>query len=428
MKRNEASVLAAEPGALRDGLLPTPLNVTVIQDGARLRYALPLALKAAGILGTVHTDWFIRSGSAEALMADAMAKISKGAGRRLAGRRCADLAGSRVVATGWPALISRLLESRAVLPEEIFVQRSRAICRQVLDDGWRGANVLAGFVRNIDPLLCEVARHRNITVISDQMIAPIDVQIREEARQAERWPGWETAVAAPGAAIMRQIEQRTWQASDHITCASSYVRDGLLQQGIEPDRISVIPYPVDANAFAFQDRRERSGPVRIGFVGHVSLRKGSPAFLQIARAFDPQIVRFILVGPVALDAGRVDRHRGQAHLTGSVPASAVRYWLESFDIFLFPSACEGSAGAVMEAMATGLPIVTTPNSGTPVRHGVEGFVHGCEDIDGMKDSIERLIRDPALRLQMGEAARRRVETMTIPRYGAAWHQMLQRIR
>ncbi|BCP53480.1 glycosyl transferase [Kaistia sp. 32K] len=403
------------------------LNVAVIQDGARLRYALPLALRSAGILGTMHTDWFIQPNSLQALFGLAMASISAGTGRRLAGRRCVGLEGSQVVTSGWQTLLERLLESRATLPEEIYVRRSRAMTRQVLDAGWHGADALVGFVRNLDPLLCEVARRQGLAVVADQIIAPIDEQIRQEARQAELWPGWENSAASKGAAIMRDIERRTWDLADHVTCASDYVREGLLQAGVGSERVSVLPYPIDLATFRFLDRSARRGPVRVGFVGGVSLRKGAPAFLEIARSFDPEIARFTMVGPVSLLPERLAPYRGRVQLTGGVPADGVRSWLESFDIFLFPSACEGSAGTVMEAMATGLPVVTTPNSGTPVRDGLEGYIHACGDVDAMKVSIERLIQNPDLRLRMGRAARQRVETMTIERYGEAWRTLLLRL-
>jgi len=402
-------------------------RVTVVQDGSRLHYGLPLGLARAGILDTVHTDWFVRSHSVEAAFAFWMDRLGGATGRRLAVRRCAGLETSRVVATGWSSLWQRLRESRAELPEAIFVRRSQAISRQVLADGWRDANVLTGFVRNVDPALAEAARRDGLAVVLDQMIAPIAVQLREELHQAERWPEWRSPQHREGADVMRRVETRSWAAASHISCASRYVRDGLVAEGIDGNRISVIPYPVDAAALPYHDRRDRRGPVVVGFVGAISLRKGAPAFLEIARAFDPRKVRFVMVGPATVDRGLVERRRGAVAIIGAVPRADVREWLGSFDLFLFPSACEGSAGAVLEAMAAGLPIVTTPNSGTPVRDGQEGFVLDCDDLDGMILRVAELAQDEGLRIRMGQAGRRRVESLTVERYGEAWHELLRRV-
>lgn len=403
-----------------------PLRVTVVQDGARLHYALPLGLAMAGILGTMHTDWFVRPNSLQAVFAKALSRSGSATGRRLAGRRCSGLEHSRVVASGWSSLLARLREDPAALPEDAFVRRSQAISRQVFVDGWRHALALAGFVRNIDPALCEAARKDGLAVVLDQMIAPIPVQMREEQRQGDLWPEWREA-SNRGAEIMRKVEQRSWAAANHITCASDYVRDGLLAEGIERERISVIPYPVDASAFSFCDRRHKQGPVVVGFLGAISLRKGAPAFLEIAKAFDPRVVRFVMVGPMAVSPALIARHRGAVDIVGAVPRAEVGGWLERFDLLLFPSACEGSAVAVVEAMATGLPIVTTPNSGTPVRDGVEGFVVGCEDIGTMIRRVGELVANKTLRFAMGRAGRRRVEALTVRHYGRAWHDLLKRV-
>ncbi len=67
-------------------------------------------------------------------------------------------------------------------------------------------------------------------------------------------------------------------------------------------------------------------------------------------------------------------------------------------------------------MSRGLPIVTTPNSGSPVRDGVEGFVRAYDDVDGFHEAIMRLDDDRDLLLEMGNAARRRVLEFSIERY------------
>jgi glycosyltransferase involved in cell wall biosynthesis len=91
-------------------------------------------------------------------------------------------------------------------------------------------------------------------------------------------------------------------------------------------------------------------------------------------------------------------------------------WLEKFDVFFFPSTCEGSAGAVMEAMGAELPVLTTHNSGTRVRDGVEGFIRSCNDIDGFEQALRRLEEDRDLLLRMGRAARARIMAYDLNAY------------
>ena len=165
------------------------------------------------------------------------------------------------------------------------------------------------------------------------------------------------------------------------------------------------------------DRSGREGPVTVGFVGRVSVLKGAPYFFEVARRFEKDAnVRFIMVGKVGLDSAIASAHRGRVELVGPVPRTEVEQWLDSFDIFLFPSTFEGSAGAVIEAMASGLPVVASFNSGTYAREGQEGFLREYDDVDGLAECVARLVDDAELRLRMGRAARARVEGFDVNWY------------
>jgi glycosyltransferase involved in cell wall biosynthesis len=81
------------------------------------------------------------------------------------------------------------------------------------------------------------------------------------------------------------------------------------------------------------------------------------------------------------------------------------------NVFLFPSRHEGMPNAVLEAMASELPVVATCISGNEelVTDGVTGCLVPSEDIEGLQSALKKILNDPALRQQMGIASRRRVE-------------------
>jgi glycosyltransferase involved in cell wall biosynthesis len=89
----------------------------------------------------------------------------------------------------------------------------------------------------------------------------------------------------------------------------------------------------------------------------------------------------------------------------------VRRQLPEMDVFVLPSQSEGNSNAVLEAMAAGLPIVSTRVGGTPMQVGHEGANFLCEpgDVDSLAANMLKLIRDPELRVQVGSVMRRRVE-------------------
>lgn len=399
--------------------------VAVVQDGARLHYALPLALQREALLGVMFTDWFVRAGSGEDAVAALLRRVAPDLGQRLGGRRCAGLPPERVASNPLIALKVWLARFRDEPAEVREARLSQWIGAWVARQGWRGANYLMGFVRSVDPALCEAARAAGLATVVDQIIAPAEVEHAAMQRQAARWPEW-----APGGGPSRPhkviaLEARTWQAADRITCPSSYVRDGLVRSGVSPERISVLPYPIDAATWEPVDRAGRTGPVTVGFVGSVGLRKGAPAVFELARRFDPARVRFVMVGPAAVPPHILAAAGGRVELTGPVPRSAIRARLRTFDIFLLPSACEGSAGAVMEAMASALPVVTTPYAGAPIEDGQEGFLRDSQDLDGLAACIDRLAEDPALRARMGLAGRQRAELLGIDGYGRSLRAILE---
>lgn len=400
----------------------------VVQDGARLHYALPLALEREGLLGAMFTDWFVRAGSAEDAAAALIRKVSPDLGQRLGGRRCAGLPPDRVLSSPLMALKVWMARFGGQAAEEREAQLSRWMGAWIMRRGWLGADCLMGFVRSIDPGLCEAAQAAGLATVVDQIIAPAVVEHGAMQRQAARWPDW-----APGGGARRPdaviaLEARTWQATDHVTCPSAYVQDGLIRCGVPAARISVLPYPIDASDWKPVDHAGRTGPVTVGFVGSVGLRKGAPAVCDLARWFDPARVRFVMVGPPAAPPGVLAACAGHVSLTGPVPRSAVRAYFRSFDIFLLPSACEGSAGAVMEAMASALPVVTTPSAGAPIEDGVQGFLRDPQDLEGLASCIERLMNDPALRACMGQAARQRAERLDLEGYGRSLRTVLGHAR
>jgi glycosyltransferase involved in cell wall biosynthesis len=223
------------------------------------------------------------------------------------------------------------------------------------------------------------------------------------------------------------LEQRSWPQLDHITCASAYVQRGLIQQGVDAAKISINPYPIDASVRIAPDRRGRTGPVTVGFVGRVSLLKGAPYFFEVARRLSGSNVKFVMVGPVGLEESVAREKKGNVELVGRVPRSEVAAWLEKFDILLFPSVSEGSSGAVMEAMCSGLPVVVSTNSGSVARDGLEGFSAAYDDVEALAGYVQRLVVDQKLREEMGRASRQRCEAFDLQAYGHAMAATLSEV-
>jgi len=391
---------------------PGDLRVAVVQDGARLHYAVPQALQRAGALDVMFSEWFVRAG----MGGDVLRRLLGSRGRRWLERRCDEIPGGRVRTNALLFLRQRRRRRSFTSDEAFYAWASTAVGEWIRSKGLGGANALFGFIRNIDPALCRWAREQGITVVGDQIIAPATIESQEADIQIQRWPGWEPAGARHEWLIVEDVERETWASVDHISCASEYVRDGLRRQGIAAEKISVAPYPIDAAKYLAA--RHSGGPLTVGFVGAVNLRKGAPYFCQIARRLASPALRFVMVGPVQLNEKVVSDYAGVVQFVGRVSRSEVGQWMNKFDLYLFPSTCEGSAGSAMEAMACGLPVIASPNAGTIVRHEIDGFIHPYDAIDDLCASVSRLAGDASLRGEMSRQARASAERMNLEHYGA----------
>jgi glycosyltransferase involved in cell wall biosynthesis len=395
--------------------------VLFIQDGSRRRYALPLALQRAGLLQQVATDWYSAPHSWQQRVAAALTRCKPELGRRMAGRCHADLDPRRVASHPWITLARMLGERGAAGHARAARRMTRFVLRRRFLEH---ANVLMGFVRNLDPVLLRAAQQHGLLTVGDQIIAPAAVERDLMQQQRQRFPGYDDDNTGEDYAAIEAIEQQSWSMLHVITAMSPFVRDALVAQGVPASRVALIEYPFDAAGFDVPDRRGRRS-LTVGFVGAINLRKGAPYFLQVAARLASPTVRFVMVGASSLPWRVVSEHSARVEFTGPVPRAGVVDQLGRFDVLLFPSTCEGSAGAVMEAMAAGLPVITSPNAGSVARDGIEGHITPYDDIDAMTQKLDALLRDEPLRLAMGHAAAARAREFTVERYQAQLAQTLQ---
>jgi len=152
-------------------------------------------------------------------------------------------------------------------------------------------------------------------------------------------------------------------------------------------------------------------------VGRLIRAKGVGEFMEAARRFHGEKVCFVLVGdpdpgnPSSLSKEEVEEIRKEGVVILPGFQEDVRPWLALADIYVLPSYREGLPVSVLEAMAMGLPVVTTDVAGCreTVKPGVNGFLVPPRDGRALAEAIGRLVRDPGLRRRMGEALRRKAE-------------------
>jgi len=216
----------------------------------------------------------------------------------------------------------------------------------------------------------------------------------------------EGGVVAPWCPV-RQIHAERALA-DHLFAPSDNVVACLLEHGVPAERIVKVPYGADPDRFVPGGRRD--GPFRVLFVGQIGLRKGVRYLLEAWRRLALRDAELVLAGPADDDGLELlRRHAGRHRWLGPVPRHEVERAFRGADVFAFPSLAEGSALVTYEAMASGLAVVTTPESGSVVRDGVDGFVVAARDPHALAERLALLARDRDLARQMGTRARERIQ-------------------
>jgi glycosyltransferase involved in cell wall biosynthesis len=124
-----------------------------------------------------------------------------------------------------------------------------------------------------------------------------------------------------------------------------------------------------------------------------------------------------MAGPTILSPEIRQKLAAAVELRGIIPRSEMMKEYQWADVFLLPSICEGSATAIYEALAAGLPVICTENAGSVVRDGIDGFIVPIRDSRAIADALLRLAKNPALRARMSSQAKERASEFTVERYG-----------
>ncbi|PSR17666.1 glycosyl transferase family 1 [filamentous cyanobacterium CCP3] len=200
--------------------------------------------------------------------------------------------------------------------------------------------------------------------------------------------------------------------ADHIFVPSSMTRQSLLDAGIAPERISVIPYGAPVDYFKPKPKPDRT--FRALFVGRVGPRKGVHYLLEAWKKLQLYDAELKLVGVNEFPTGWLESHRDHIHYLPGVPHATLGQHYCSASVLVFPSLVEGFGLVQLEAMACGVPIITTPNAAGPdiITDGVEGFIISIRDSEAIQERLEWCYQHPNELTEMGLAARRKAENLT----------------
>ena len=393
------------------------MNYVVAHLGARMHYAVPRMLHDAGMLSRFYTDICGNKGWPRVLRL-IPPSLRPTALKRLLGRLPQGLPLAKIrtfnvfgFRSAWQR--ARARDPRAILAAGLWA--GKEFGRRIVEDGLHDADAV--YTYNSEALeILTYARQHGIRAVLEQTIAPPEVVDELLSTEHERFPGWEEARSKndllPENCERHRAER---ELAELIVCGSEFVRESVAACGGPRDRCVVVPYGLNWPEAPQIRRQPHTGPLRVLTAGAVGLRKGSPYVLEAAKLLKGR-AHFRLAGPLGISATAQQQLREHLELLGPVPRSEMREQFAWADVFLLPSICEGSATATYEALACGLPVICTPNTGSIVRSGEDGFIVPMRDVQAIVTSLECLLEDRDRLNAMSARAQQRWSEISLEAY------------
>lgn len=251
-----------------------------------------------------------------------------------------------------------------------------------------------------------------------------------------REPGVRGAHEAAATRFKARLEIAQARAARAVVANSAMTARDLAERGVDPARISVVPFGVDSERWRPPGSQERADArARFGldpgafvtlFVGAHGPRKGFPeALAALERAAPGETMLVMGEHRGGRWAAEARAKRLPVIMPGKTPEMLPAYW--AADVLVYPSRYDAFGMAVLEAMACGLPVIVSPDAGSHELVADAGIVLDDLEPGSIRDAIDRLRVDPDGRARMAARARRIARSRTWDESGATLLNLYARI-
>jgi glycosyltransferase involved in cell wall biosynthesis len=231
-------------------------------------------------------------------------------------------------------------------------------------------------------------------------------EILEE--EYDRW-GLKFTATHPG---VYEREIQSYAECDRISIPSLFSKRTFIAQGIPESKLIHVPYGTSLRDF--YPVKKKDDVFRVIYCGGINLRKGVPYLLQAFYELQLPNAELWLVGTLdpEIESFLKKYSSDQIVLKGAQSQNQLRWYYSQCSVFCIASIEEGIAMVQPQAMACGLPIIHTTNTGGEdvVRDGIDGFCIPIRDVEAIKEKIVFFHENPDLRAEMGKNALERART------------------
>jgi len=217
------------------------------------------------------------------------------------------------------------------------------------------------------------------------------------------------------------LKDEELQRAEVIVVPTTMVRKSIEQFLPVQAKFVLAPYGADASAEVKQwTARELQGPLQMIFVGSLGPRKGLHILFEALSKIPAHLYRLTLVGrwEQGFREWLTQRYPIDFEWTGPLTSREVHAAYRRSQVLVFPSLAEGYALVIPEAMASGIPVITTERTAGVdlIQHGVEGWLVPAGNGDALREQIEQVMANRASLPEVGAAARRVTEWLSWEHY------------
>lgn len=359
------------------------IKVIVAHPGKQHSFQLATALTKAGILDKYVTTVYLKPKSLTSILL----KLAKGdLGKKISTRKCETLKDNDVKTFNELGVIMTLFLKRLPFHKiseywNLFIESSfyRKLMKYALKRAPEAIVIYNGYAKKHLDMLSgkQIVKIMDVSIAQRDYLREVLQQEIEETGisqiKEDHFSYWNEVMVANDREGCNNI--------DYFLAPSQFVKNSLLAAGIKDWQIKIVPYGVNVSQFTPKSNKDYGGRLKLLYVGSVSYRKGMHRLLKIvAKSTDVDL--FIAGGYNSASELYIEyKDAKNMHFLGFVTRDKLNALYNDCHVFVLPSLCEGMAMVGLEAMAAGLPIICSKNTGVNdvVVNGINGYVYNYND-------------------------------------------------
>ena len=356
-------------------------------SGSRDHYQVALALQEAGLLEKLVTDLYWEP--SQTPWGGHLARRYP----KLLARQAHGLPQNQVI-TPPGVMVDSLLMKTGLASRSRQIRLDRAIGQRARRESWKSQSALFSYSYYASAAFAKGEQRPPLRFLFQLHPHPATVRkiLQEEIVRVPKFASslkWEHELGAPEEHFAALCEES--RLANGWVVASSYTAATLVENGIPRDQIHVVPYGVDFDEYPCRTSAPpATAPFRIIWVGSMTQRKGLSYFLEAIRDLPQKNLEVLICGHHAIDQQVIHEYGiSSVRVLKGLPTADLTAELRAADLFVLPSLAEGFGHVILEAMSSGLPVLTTASTCAPdvLTHGEHGFIVPIRDSGALVEAI-----------------------------------------